>query len=201
MTAREERTKKIQKEKKNSYLVAAVKVFQEKGFNDTRVKDITDLAGTSVGNFYRYFNSKEEIFETLIEEFYHDIMHKLEKFFQYDVPPIEMIRNLYREYVSVFKQQSNVALIFIDQMSGINQKYAKMKEDYLQEGYKTVEKIITKLLDVDFIRSQNPKLTAMIWVDLLFQTFSYWAKTGFELSDEEYINNLVNFLVKGTVTK
>ncbi len=201
MTSRKERTEKIKEEKRSLYLVAAVETFQKKGFNDTRVKDITDLAGTSVGNFYRYFNSKEEIFETLIEEFYIDIMDKLEKLLKYDVPPVKLIKTLYREYICVFKQHGNAALIFVNQMGGINQKYAKMKEEYLQQGYKTVEKIITKLLNVGFIRPQNPKLTAMIWVDLLFQTFSYGAKTGFELSDEEYINDLVDFLVKGTVSK
>ncbi|MBN1802825.1 MAG: TetR/AcrR family transcriptional regulator [Candidatus Lokiarchaeota archaeon] len=201
MTTRKERTEKTKEQKRNLYLIAAVETFQKKGFNDTRVKDITELAGTSVGNFYRYFNSKEEIFEILIEEFYIDIMDKLEKLLNYNIPPVKLIKALYREYVTVFKQHGNAALIFVDQMSGINQKYAKMKEDYLQQGYKTVEKIINKLLDVGYIRPQNPKLTAMIWVDLLFQTFSYWTRTGFELSDDEYINDLVNFLVKGTVTK
>src|SRR3954447_5644708 len=41
---------------------AAAGVFAEKQFLDTNVSDIAQRAGTAHGTFYRYFNSKEEIF-------------------------------------------------------------------------------------------------------------------------------------------
>jgi AcrR family transcriptional regulator len=41
---------------------AAAAVFAEKQFLDTNVSDITRRAGTAHGTFYRYFESKEEIF-------------------------------------------------------------------------------------------------------------------------------------------
>jgi AcrR family transcriptional regulator len=41
---------------------AAAEVFAEKQFLDTNVSDITRRAGTAHGTFYRYFESKEEIF-------------------------------------------------------------------------------------------------------------------------------------------
>src|SRR5262245_47398715 len=41
---------------------AAAEVFAEKQFLATNVSDIAKRAGTAHGTFYRYFNSKEEIF-------------------------------------------------------------------------------------------------------------------------------------------
>src|SRR6476620_9632445 len=41
---------------------AAADVFAEKQFLGTNVSDIAKRAGTAHGTFYRYFNSKEEIF-------------------------------------------------------------------------------------------------------------------------------------------
>lgn len=41
---------------------AARAVFEEKGFHETRVADISERAGLSHGSFYHYFDSKEDIF-------------------------------------------------------------------------------------------------------------------------------------------
>ena len=47
---------------------AASEVFAEKRFLDTNVSDIVQRAGTAHGTFYRYFNSKEEIFREVALE-------------------------------------------------------------------------------------------------------------------------------------
>lgn len=47
---------------------AASEVFAEKRFLDTNVSDIVARAGTAHGTFYRYFNSKEEIFREVALE-------------------------------------------------------------------------------------------------------------------------------------
>lgn len=43
-------------------LEAALEVFEEHGFHDTRVELITEAAGCSRPSFYQYFSSKEEVF-------------------------------------------------------------------------------------------------------------------------------------------
>ena len=98
-----EKLEKIKKEKRNLYLMAAVKTFQENGFHETRVKDITDRAGSSVGNFYRYFKSKEEIFELLIYEFNKLIQNKVLELLNYDIPPKEAIKRF-----SISNQQESL---------------------------------------------------------------------------------------------
>lgn len=45
---------------------AAIKLFSEKGFDGTSVKDITDVAGIPKSLFYHYFNSMEELFLSII---------------------------------------------------------------------------------------------------------------------------------------
>ena len=47
---------------------AASEVFAEKRFLDTNVSDIVARAGTAHGTFYRYFNSKEQIFREVALE-------------------------------------------------------------------------------------------------------------------------------------
>ena len=46
-------------------LEAGITVFPKRGFHDTRVDDLVDAAGASHGSFYRYFESKEDLFRVI----------------------------------------------------------------------------------------------------------------------------------------
>jgi AcrR family transcriptional regulator len=45
---------------------AALEVFAQRGFASASVKDIARAAGVSTGNVYRYFESKEVLFEAVV---------------------------------------------------------------------------------------------------------------------------------------
>ena len=47
-------------------LDAALSEFFEKGFAAARLEDIATRAGVSKGTIYRYFDSKEDVFEALV---------------------------------------------------------------------------------------------------------------------------------------
>jgi AcrR family transcriptional regulator len=49
---------------------AALKVFSRKGYQAAKISDISACAGVSVGNIYRYYKNKDEIFYSVVlEEF------------------------------------------------------------------------------------------------------------------------------------
>lgn len=60
--------KKMRDERREQILNAALKIFARKGLGSTKVSDIAAAAGVSHGLVYQYFNSKEEIFETLVTQ-------------------------------------------------------------------------------------------------------------------------------------
>ena len=47
-------------------LDAAAVEFGERGFHEASISGITRRAGTALGSFYTYFDSKEEIFQALV---------------------------------------------------------------------------------------------------------------------------------------
>ncbi|QUH21286.1 TetR/AcrR family transcriptional regulator [Alkaliphilus sp. B6464] len=47
---------------------AALIVFSEKGYKGTKISDIAKKANISVGNIYRYYKSKDEIFISIVPE-------------------------------------------------------------------------------------------------------------------------------------
>ncbi len=47
---------------------SALHVFAIKGYQEAKISDIAEKAGVSVGNIYRYYKNKEEIFNSVVPE-------------------------------------------------------------------------------------------------------------------------------------
>ncbi len=62
--------KKSPEQWKKEILTAAKSLFISKGYEETSVSDIMNLAGGAKGMFYRFFQSKEEIMHTLGNEMF-----------------------------------------------------------------------------------------------------------------------------------
>ena len=56
-------------------LETAKKEFLERGFQGTSMRRIAALAGVTTGALYGYFDSKEKIFDSLVEDSYNAIMN------------------------------------------------------------------------------------------------------------------------------
>jgi AcrR family transcriptional regulator len=204
VSLREKKSEIIKKEKRNLFIISALFVFEEKGFNNTRIKDITERANTSVGNFYNYFNSKEEVIEVLISGLTELMISKFRELFIYfkqnRIPPISAVKNLFRGYAKMFKEKKETFLIFFEQMGGMEQKYRTKRNEILDDFTNEVEKIISKLIEFG-ARDQNPKITARVWTSTVLGVFIWWIRSDFELEEEELIENLTEILVKGTMSK
>lgn len=55
--------------RKQEILEAAISVFYEKGYDKTKMSDIADKIGVAQGLCYRYFPSKEALFDSAIEQY------------------------------------------------------------------------------------------------------------------------------------
>jgi len=203
VSLREKKSEIIKKEKRNLFIISALSVFEEKGFNNTRIKDITKRANTSVGNFYNYFNSKEDVIEVLISGLAELMISKFRELFKYfeknRIPPISAVKTLFRGYAKMFREKKDSFLIFFEQMGGMEQKYRIKRNEILDNFTNEVEKIISKLIEFG-AREQNPKITARVWTSTVLGVFIWWIRTDFELEEEELIENLTAVLVKGTMS-
>ncbi|HVV08191.1 TetR/AcrR family transcriptional regulator [Amycolatopsis sp.] len=59
---------------RDAILQASKQLFLERGYAGTRITNITDACGISRAGFYTYFRDKREIFNTLGEVTYHELL-------------------------------------------------------------------------------------------------------------------------------
>jgi AcrR family transcriptional regulator len=91
---------------------AAREVFEEKGFDEARIADITARADTAYGSFYTYFDSKEAVFRELARDLSAAIFTASRASDLPDASPEDKIRHTTRLYLETFAENARLMSVF-----------------------------------------------------------------------------------------
>ncbi len=128
---------------KEKLLLAAKKLFSERGYHETRIDDIVAEAGLSKGAFYFYFKSKEDIFRELVLDMSKRMIGLLKSWVDKDLGVEEILRGHIAEFLQEFYKDRHIAYIFLFQLAGTNDEFRKI----YYEKTKKVREILTHLVE------------------------------------------------------
>ncbi len=189
MTTRAEQKGKRREE----ILYAALDLFIRRGYAATKIKDIAQAAGMSVGLLFHYFASKEELFIELIRlgtSAPIDMVGRLSK-----LPPLEF-----------FEMCAKSTLAFATQSEFTAKMFVLMGSVYYNEGIPEAAREIA--VTVDFYRSLVPvveagqkqgtirpgnplALSTAFWGALIRCISDYALNPGFPLPEAEWIVDII----------
>ncbi len=66
--------------KKEAIIRAATILFSKKGFENTRMSEISKMTGAAEGTIFYHFRNKEELFLAILEQFRLDIMNEFDRY-------------------------------------------------------------------------------------------------------------------------
>lgn len=86
-------------------LDAAALEFGEKGFHEASISGITGRAGTALGTFYTYFDSKDEIFRALVRDLSDRVRVTAGQALAGDLTPLETERRALGAFLRFAREQ------------------------------------------------------------------------------------------------
>ena len=99
-------------EMRKSIIAAAMKVYVEKGFHAANISDVAKEAGLGKGTIYLYFESKNALAMSLIDQHFNDVRGK---FFAPEMcDTLECFADQLAETMDVGKQHSNFVRVFFE---------------------------------------------------------------------------------------
>ena len=137
-----ERTKKG-KSAKNRIVTAAWQLFHEKGYNGTTVDDIIALSGTSKGSFYYYFNTKDELLNTLsviLDDFYEELESRMNP----DLNSFVKLLNVNYEAHKMIEENISIDLIASLYSTQLVSQGQRNLLDQNRKYYKFITSIVTE---------------------------------------------------------
>ncbi|MEI6101651.1 MAG: TetR/AcrR family transcriptional regulator [Eubacteriales bacterium] len=138
----------LKDEIKENIVSAALQEFKEKGYYGASMRSIAHSAGITSGNIYRYFISKEALFDYILDPVYQKVMKIGTQFEEgvvksninyHNFDSMELIRELYNDILEAFAQYGTEFLILLDKSEGT--KYSGIKENEKALIYKILRDV------------------------------------------------------------
>ncbi len=141
---------------------AAAAVFAEKQFLDTNVSDIAKRAGTAHGTFYRYFNSKEEIFREVALDLQRKMRLHGEADRAVEPPPfgsveeelLWRITRANRRYLAAYQEHADLFAV-IEQVATFNDELREIRKEirrrFVDHAHASIERMQRQGLAFDDI--------------------------------------------------
>ena len=166
----EERSEKS----RGQILEAALKLFAHQGYRGTSVREIAEAAAVSTGNVYHHFPDKEQIFKTLLDQYWEDIKNPdipFNRALQAGAFPdnLEALGHAAREFVGSHREY--ISLIYVDVVefegSHIRRFYGEMASRFEAFLASQEEKKKTR----SRLRSDVSTLSAMMMASRFYLNF------------------------------
>lgn len=111
---REQRRLQHQDLSRTQLLDAAEEVFGRKGFHETTLKEVADLAGFSVGSVYSFFENKDDLFKQIFLRRGEQFMTGMRELLADEsVAPLEQLQHLAQFQVEFFRSCRHFGRIFL----------------------------------------------------------------------------------------
>lgn len=118
------------RDKKVDIFRCGKEIFSTRGFKDTKVSDITGMAGIAVGTFYTFYESKEELFIEIYLEENAKVKEKLLSKFDVVADPAQTLKD-----ALVFNYEEMMANPILREWYNPD-VYAKIEQYYRDKGEK-----------------------------------------------------------------
>jgi AcrR family transcriptional regulator len=172
--------------KSDRILMAAEKVFAEKGFMKAKVSEIAKSAGVSEGTVYEHFGSKEDLLLTIPAKHFERYMSALPHVFEIK-DPLRKLRRFIRYYFSLFSTEREFLKVFLLQLQ-LSKRFLGTKEfDSFMRYFRTMERIIEDgKSDGCFREDVNPR----VFRNMFIGTFNNLALRWFILGGDRHFDKM-----------
>jgi TetR/AcrR family transcriptional regulator, fatty acid metabolism regulator protein len=129
-------------DKRRLILDAAVRVFARQGFHTCRVSDIADEAGVAYGLVYHYFNSKDEILDTLFLERWNILLATIAEQDRRPMPARDKLYAIAAFIVDSYAHDPDLMQVIIVEVTRAANTFGRTHLAKIREAYAQIAEIV-----------------------------------------------------------
>lgn len=189
----------IKTDRKISILQAAEELFADKGYFSTSIADIINHANIARGTFYIYFNSKKDIFDSLLEYF---LISLDQSIFRINIAPgapdpvLQLKDNLMR-IATLLQEHRNLTKIVLTYATGIDEDFDNKISSFYAKVYDLLETAISLGIQMEILRPCNPVIISKYFIGSIKEIALFFINNdNNSISIEEVVDELIqlNFI-------
>ena len=158
------------KRKRSTILNAAIKLYSDNGFAETKIADIAKEAGVSFGTVFTYFDSKEGLYEVAILE----PLEEIKPYFinigeHFKGEPLEVVKEMIDCHVQLFSMRREY-LRLIQQVLARPDRFPKLfkeLDDFVKVFIDSIYPFIKEGQRLGYFYEESPSLIAESYLSIL----------------------------------
>lgn len=132
--------------RKKDILEAALHLFAEKDFHEVTVDEIAERVGLSKGTLYLYFENKENLFFSIIQEKTSVLFSRLQSAIQSEAPYLKRLENVIQSYLSFFEEHRHYFKIIHSEESRMEDRHRDRFKSHMVKSFYDYENLFQKFV-------------------------------------------------------
>ncbi len=176
-------------------LASAEQVFSEKGFFRSVVDDIVKASGTSKGAVYFYFDTKEEIFLSLVDEYAASVAQELQLGMGRGRGLVAQVEAAVAALVRHFQEHRALATIVLIDWPAAGTEFQGKRIALKTMLVEVLRGYLDRAVQDGKIAEQDTEMAAYVWIGAIGEVVVRWLNTGKPNPLEEVIAPLTKLLL------
>jgi AcrR family transcriptional regulator len=174
-------------DKRRLILDAGVRVFARRGFHHCRVSDVADEAGVAYGLVYHYFDSKEEILNTLFLERWQIMLDAIAEIDASDLDVREKLHAVASFIIESYRHDPDLMKVIIVEVTRAATSFGALHLEKIREAYSGIAGIVESArADGSFKPGIPAEFAAMCFYGAIEQLLTGWIFEVLPRTDDEY---------------
>jgi TetR/AcrR family transcriptional regulator, fatty acid metabolism regulator protein len=174
-------------DKRRLILDAAVRVFARQGFHTCRVSDIADEAGVAYGLVYHYFQSKDEVLDTLFLERWNVMLEAIAETDAQPIPAREKLHSIASFIIESYRHDPELMKVIIVEVTRAANSFGAVHLAKIAEAYGQLSGIVQQAQQRgEFRDSVSAEFAAMAFYGAIEQVLTGWIFGTLDEGDEAY---------------
>ncbi len=159
---------------------AAARVFAERGYDQTTIKDLAEAIELAAGGIYHYVGSKDQLLELICDQLMHPLLERARELTAVaDEPPAEQLHALVALWVSHATQHRDHMLVFQQERHVIERgpRWRRIREDRKQFEL-LVEQVIERVHASGRLALADSRLALSALLGMVNHTVQWYRPRG-----------------------
>jgi TetR/AcrR family transcriptional regulator, fatty acid metabolism regulator protein len=174
-------------DKRRLILDAAVRVFARQGFHACRVSDIADEAGVAYGLVYHYFDSKDEVLDTLFLERWNVMLELIREVDAEALPVRDKLGAIASFIVDSYQHDPDLMKVIIVEVTRAANSFGNTHIGTIREAYELIGGMISKAQAEGVFKAEiEARFAAMAFYGAIEQLLTGWIFDLLPQGDEHF---------------
>lgn len=179
---------------KERILEAALTIFSNKGYHETRLDEIVQAAHVSKGSIYFHFPNKEKLFFALVDQFADLIERRAIEAISEESESMKRVTAAIREVLGTFGKYRLPTKLLLVQAVGLGKVFEEKRLEITDRFAGLIQRYLDEAVSAGDIAEVDTKIVAHAWMGAIYNLVIQWVYTG-EPAQEQLLETLVPLLL------